>query len=260
MSSAPAVAAGGAEPSQQQTGARTQSWEEPHPGVPFPLQDESDMQALVRTPSGGWRGDMAAKGYGYFRTRSGVARRSVRPGLRPRMTRSTRIIQQTGLEDTDSETDYTTRGNETAQEPQTPSPAESTACPTPVIITADGEVNGDADMSGPETPPACDCRPLSLDISDFSHHITKTLDGVHSNASSLTVCDVESFTRAAPEEDLYGWDAGLKRKLEKGCGSTVVCTCLVRAHIPRRRHPSQKRNLLQRVFSGLGESRPRATE
>jgi len=214
---------------------------------------------------------MAAKGYGYFRTRSGVARRYARPTMRPRVSRSPRYTKQNCLEE--AETNYTTQQqDDSGVDELTPSPDESLGCPTPATTI---EANQDGDLSGPITPPACECRPLTLDLSDFSRHMDKALErGVHSNTSSLTVCDVDSFTRVAPEgSDLYGWDAELNRKLEKGCtGSTLVCSCLVRrshdnnsnssqvAAQPQRssRHASAKRNLLQRVFSGLGEARPRA--
>lgn len=137
----------------------------------------------------------------------------------------------------------------------TPSPDESTACSTPVISTDDGYVNEDLDLSGPEIPPPlCDYRSLSLDMTDFSDHINKALDGMDSNASSLTICEMGSYTHAAPEDDLYGWEAELKQKLESGCNSSVVCKCL---GAERRPHSGHKRNLLQRVFS-LGEGWQRA--
>jgi hypothetical protein len=247
----------GAEPSHQQTAERTQRWEEPHPGVPIPLEAGTVMQASSRIPSEAWRGDMAARGYGYFRTRSGVARRYSRPSMRVRTTKPPRIIQQNSSEETVTKTGHTARKvlhSESTQFELTPSPDESTICPTPVTLTVDGDTNEDVDMSLLETPvPSCDQRSLSLDMTDFSDHINKALDGVHSNSSSLTVCELGSYTQATPEVDLYGWEAELKQKLESGCNSSLVCTCL---QPDRRRHTGHKRNLLQRVFS-LGEGWPR---
>src|SRR5690348_16571187 len=109
-SSAPSDARG-AEPFPQIIEAETQSWEEPHPGVPLTILDSTSMQALGRTPSGGWRGDMAAKGYGYFRARPGVARRYARPTMRPRVSRSPRHKH---------ETNYTTRQEDAAHDELTP--------------------------------------------------------------------------------------------------------------------------------------------
>jgi hypothetical protein len=206
---------------------------------------------------------MAAKGYGYFRSRSGVARRYSRPSIRSRMTsRSPRIVQHKESQETDSRSTGSTTRKVTFSEPsylELPSDlGESTDCPTPAMTTADSDVNEEVDMSDVETPPSCGYRSLSLDLTDFSDHINMALDGVHSNASSLTVCDLESYTRAAPEEDLYGWEAELKRKLKSCCHSpcdgSVVCTSCLRGDTCR---PAEhKRNLLQRVFS-FGEGKPR---
>lgn len=249
---------GGTKPSQQQTVGRTQAWEEPHPGVPIPLEEPNGIQASTRSPSEAWRGDMAAKGYGYFRARSGVARRYSRPGMRPRLTKSSRTIQHISPDETVMKT-----GNimttiipvEPTQFELTPTPDGSTNCPTPITIAVDGNNNEVVDLGGPETPsPSCGYRSLSLDLTDFSDHINKALEGGDSNASSLTVCDLGLYTQAAPELDLYGWEAELKRKLERGCDSSVVCACLGE---DRRQHPRHKRNLLQRVFS-LGEGSPQA--
>ncbi|OIW27766.1 hypothetical protein CONLIGDRAFT_450055 [Coniochaeta ligniaria NRRL 30616] len=249
---------GGTEPSQQQPVGRPQGWEEPHPGVPIPLEEPTGMQALSKLPSEAWRGDMAAKGYGYFRTRSGVARRYSRPGMRPRTTKSPRIVQHNSSEGTVTKTDNITRDvlhSEPTQLELTPDSDELTTCPTPAISTADASTIEDVphastiedvEMSGPETPPpSCDYRSLSLDLTDFSNFTNKALDGVHSNASSMTVCELRSYTQAAPEDDLYGWDAVLKQKLEGGCNSSVLCKCLG----PGRRDAGLKRNLLQRVFN-----------
>jgi hypothetical protein len=252
--SAPAHDDGGAEPSLQKVLERTHSWEEPHPGVPIPLQEGTGMQASSRFPSEAWRGDMAAKGYGYFRNKSGVARRYSRPGIRPRLVRSPRTLQQNSPQE---ETSYTRR--RVHFEP-IPSPDESTLCPTPATSTTYGNTMEDADMSGWETPspPLSDYRSLSLDLPGFSANVDKALDGVYPNASSLTVCEVGSDTRAAPGSDMYGWEAELTRKLESGCHSpcdtSLVCSCL--AHV-RPRHTGLKRNILQRVFS-LGDVRHRS--
>jgi hypothetical protein len=131
----------------------------------------------------------------------------------------------------------------------TPSLAGTTACPTPAITIRDGDATEELDMVGVvQTPSSRDYRSLSLDLTNFSDHIKMALDGVHSNASSETVCDPESYTRAAPQCDIYGWEAELKRKLEAGC-----CSPCDGAGVPA----GQKRNLLQRVFS-FGEGKSQA--
>lgn len=145
---------------------------------------------------------------------------------------------------------------EPAQLELTPTLGKSIICAEPPVMTPDSD---EVDMSDLETPPTSDIHPYSFDLTDFSHYIALPLDGMRSNASSLTVCDLESYTRVAARGDLYGWEAELKRKveseLESGCTSpadTIVCTsCLGQQ---QRRHTRQhKRNLLQRVFSSLGE-------
>ncbi|KAJ9133657.1 hypothetical protein NKR19_g8958 [Coniochaeta hoffmannii] len=212
---------GGAEPSLEGSLEGTRSWEEPHPGVPIPLQERTGTQGLSRLPSEAWSGDMAAKGYGYVRNKPGVARRYARPAMRPRLVRS--------------ETACITRK---VRFGMTPSPGESTLCPTPALSSVNVDANEDTDMTGSEGPsPLYDYRPLSLDLSQFSEHMNKAFDGVRFNSSSLTVCEIGPYTQAAPEADLYGWEAELNRKL-------LQTECL-------------KRNLLQRVFS-LGDVRLRS--
>lgn len=197
---------------------------------------------------------MAAKGYDYFQSKSGVSRRYLPPSTRPRLMRSLRTYDSPGAPTSD--TGCTTRK---VQFDLTPSPDESIMCPTPALSKTYGDATEDADSSGPETPlPHCDYRSVSLDLVDFSAHANQALDGRRSNASSLTVFDVGSHARAAPEADLYGWEAELRRKAESGCLSPRDSSA-VRSYFaldPSRQTPL-KRNLLQRVFS-LGDVRPRS--
>lgn len=206
------------------------------------------MPASAGLTSEAARGDMAAKGYGYFRSKSGVSRRYQRPTMRPRLARLPPAGQNEGTEGPDSDAGYSTRK---VRFQLTPSPAESTFCPTPALSTTYGDTIEDTDTSGPETPsPLSNNRSVSFDSTDFSAHVNKALDRSRSNASSLAVFEVGSDTRAAPEADLYGWEAELKRKSESGylplCGSSAVRSYL--AH-DQSHETGVKRNLLQRVFS-----------
>lgn len=163
---------------------------------------------------------MAAKGYGHFRTRAGVNRRYSRPRMRANtVSRSSKgRLLQTGQEEAG---------------------VQPVACTTRKVTFSQPRcVEGTSSYCSSDYPMRSDVRPLSLDLSVFSDHVDMSLGVAHSNASSLTVYDPEAYCRAAPEEDLYGWEVELNRKLS--ASST-----------PRRPTPL-KRNLLQRVFS-LGE-------
>jgi hypothetical protein len=155
---------------------------------------------------------MAAKGYGHFRARAGVNRRYSRPRMRANtVLRSSKA---------------------TFSQPRC-------VDPMPTMVMGDDRDSVEASSVSTLKPlMRSDVRPLSLDLSDVSDCVDMSLGVTHSNASSLTVCVAEACCRAASEEDLYGWEAELDRKVSSST-------------IPRRSTPL-KRNLLQRVFS-LGE-------
>jgi hypothetical protein len=218
---------------------RALNWDEPHPGVPMPLQEGSGTPASGGLPSEAYRGDMAAKGYGYFKYKTGVARRYARPTMRPHLKRS--------------ETSYSARR---AQLGTAPSAAE----PTPSPHESSVDLTPDTDMGDPLTPSTlCDLRPHSLDLGPVSRITDLAPQGKCSNASSVTVLELGPNPGAAPSADLYGWEAELNRKLQgtSPYHSPVVCPLFGNDEGEQRCHTGHKRNLFQRVWS-LGDVRHRS--
>lgn len=228
---------------QQDTLSTLEFWSEPHPGVSVSTEAHLGLQATGGTSCDGVRGDMAAKGCGHWRLKCGANRRCLRP-IRMRTTRPSRglVAQRSRDEEESIVTVSLTEEKTTFTEPCCIERMVSNCSSNYPIVAIEVTDDETSELSSVSTiRPArqsrapSPCRPMSLDWSAFSSHVDDALSSRQSNASSLTVYDQQAHCRAAPEQDVYGWDAELDRKM-----------------LTSRALRRPKRNLWQRVF-GLGD-------
>ena len=104
------------------------------------------------------------------------------------------------------------------------------------------------------TPVSETSYPGSLYFSDFSNHLN--IDFGHTDEQqapevygpvSVVGSDAgsDAYSRAAPDQDMYGWDA----ELERQCGLGITSESQCYPHLKYQRANGQKKSLLYRVFS-----------
>lgn len=232
------------------------SWEEPHPGSPIRL-DPGGVH------SGSSRGGMTAKGYGpYARGKPSGARR------RSRIRARSMVVKPLEIPSRVQEKEQHQPEIRSAPLPMSPlltlgetlrmkSLASNNSAATILSPVADAASEAGSGVtlrtSGEElltTDPKAIPSPAlptpSLTFTDFSNFAGETVDANPPGFGALTVYDPESFGDAFPEQDMYGWDAELERKLQEGY---QIETCNVRPPL------GLKRGFIQRVFSFGGTPR-----
>lgn len=244
-------------------------WEEPHPGIPIPV--DGCQAAGGNHHGGGCRGDMAAKSYGPYHRggRPGVpSRRYSRPRMRTTALRPLTIPANVPEEPESRSTTLALEGAIISDAPVLGPLSFEAPATSRTEVELDASNNSDG-----ETVPRTSCDDMLMTdlegttssglpspafyLSDFSNHIGNALEVDQSDMSSLTVYDPEFYCQGAREEDPYGWDAELERKLQHGYhlkANGPVCTC-ERHEIPVRRGSGSKKTLFQRVFSLAHPSR-----
>ncbi|KAI0121441.1 hypothetical protein F4776DRAFT_216846 [Hypoxylon sp. NC0597] len=105
-----------------------------------------------------------------------------------------------------------------------------------------GTLTGDADT---------DCTRLSAvsqpHLSDFSNYLGISQREEDDDAS-VTVVDSDAFMRGNSDDDVYGWEAELDRKMKCRVSTDSTCPC----HYEYQRTDGGRRSLLHRVFSVPG--------
>ena len=233
------------------------SWEEPHPGSPIRL----DPGGVY---SGSSRGGMTAKGYGpYARGKPSGARRRSRIRARSAAVKPLEIPSR--VQEKEQQHQPEIRSAPLPMSPlltlgetllmKGPASNNSPAMTLSPVADAASEAGSGAtlrtsgeellttdpkDIPSPALPAPC------LTFTDFSNFAGETVDANPPGFGELTVYDPESFGDAFPEQDMYGWDAELERKLQ---GGYQIETCNVRPPL------GLKRGFIQRVFSFGGTPR-----
>lgn len=102
----------------------------------------------------------------------------------------------------------------------------------------------------PVTPtPGLSPQPRFTDFSDYLATSAEVDDG---DDGSITVVDPDAFSYTYAEDDMYGWEAELSRKMGMGLanrGGACVRSC---RKYQNRRPDGGKRSLLHRLFSSAG--------
>ncbi|OTA65154.1 hypothetical protein K449DRAFT_262192 [Hypoxylon sp. EC38] len=83
-------------------------------------------------------------------------------------------------------------------------------------------------------------------LSDFSNYLG--ISQREEDDASVTVVDSDAFMRANSDEDLYGWEAELDRKMKCRISTDSTCPC----QYEYQRTDGGRRSLLHRVFSAPG--------
>ncbi|KAI1343794.1 hypothetical protein F5Y15DRAFT_178628 [Xylariaceae sp. FL0016] len=230
------------------------SWEDPHPGERFtiPFGSHFGLGIHHQTSNRETMGGVAAKARSANENGTWVTRHSVRVRHRNTMPKPLKIPANV------------------PEEPEAKSaPAVSARCfdSTPTLpldllrlpepfppldmdmdidtevctetITLDGATKIEPPSKAVNLGKAC--------LTDFSNFlgITHIADD---DGTSVTVVDPEAFTRVGSEDDLYGWEAELNRKMS--CTEAETPCDYHHYHLPRV--DSGKRGLLHRVFSTTG--------
>ncbi|OTA88081.1 hypothetical protein M434DRAFT_126777 [Hypoxylon sp. CO27-5] len=83
-------------------------------------------------------------------------------------------------------------------------------------------------------------------LSDFSNYLG--ISQREEDDASVTVVDSDTFMRANSDDDLYGWEAELDRKMKCRISTDSTCPC----QYEYQRTDGGRRSLLHRVFSAPG--------
>lgn len=273
-----AVQCDGDLPDEKQTPVTSTEWEEPHPGQRYVYT----VTGSLRPGSGGCnhacnganRVGMAAKVYTPYPGRGwqAGARRFARPRLRTPSLKSHKKSAncQEGSKEAARLSVHTALGD-------APNTAAATAKPISYAASAMSRLCGDesggngtaARRRGPAEATAAQQFPMCLTMTDFSGFLqsSTTDDSASSSASTVATavpeCDAGAYIAVddvaadpcsssqlapltpslSPDEDPYGWEAELGKRLRSPGGGDCF------SGLQYRRAGGSKRTLLQRVLS-----------
>ena len=256
------------------------TWEEPHPGqrLSYPFDNAVALGAANNNRMFGSGITTKDRQYGPYHTRGrGLSRRVVRnPKLRISSLKPFKIPNNALQE---HQTLYSAPSlplhrNFSNSVPAVHSDGEKAdrashyESPTEPPIEVDPDLGKDNDMvdalptpieKGLDTPPPTTPTATpgsetsytgSMYFSDFSNHLN--IDYGHTDEQQpsevygpMSVVGSDTYARAAPDQDMYGWDAELERQC--GLGLTSESQCY--PQLKYQRANGQKKSLLYRVFS-----------
>ncbi|WQF81465.1 hypothetical protein CDEST_06479 [Colletotrichum destructivum] len=231
-------------------------WEEPHPGKRLPLtvaeeaSRDSEKVALVGSQhiDGGCNGGMTAKELNPYRnSRPWLVRRPIR--VRSRTPAPLKIT-------TEIADDAKLESMPPVQNVVVPSPAMATPAIPAAIPEADVE-KPDAEAMAVPAAAAADVKssemplptspPIDCQFTDFSNLLGISVQPPsEEEAVPIVQSENSSYCHAAPDEDIYGWDAELERQSQH---SSPTLSCPYDHDYQYRRTSMTKRSLLHRVFS-----------
>ncbi|KAI3536188.1 hypothetical protein CSPX01_10948 [Colletotrichum filicis] len=233
-------------------------WEEPHPGKRLPLAASEAGSEIKKVAfagpqhinNGGCKGGMAAKEFSaYHNPRPWMVRRPIRVRSRTNTPAPLRIT-------TEISEDAKLKPISVQNMGITPPAAPTLAMP-PAVPEDSGEPTGrgvcdelttkevDASQLPLPVSPPIDCR-----FTDFSNLLGINVHPPpEDEAVAMANDEPVSYCHAAPDEDLYGWDAELKRQSQQ---SSPILPCSCDDDYQYRRTSMTKRSLLHRVFSMAG--------
>ncbi|KAG7048019.1 regulator of G-protein signaling [Colletotrichum scovillei] len=230
-------------------------WEEPHPGKRLPLAASEAGSEIKKVAfagpqhinNGGCKGGMAAKEFSaYHNPRPWMVRRPIRVRSRTNTPAPLRITTEISEDAKLKPISVHKMG------------IISPAAPTPAIPPAVPEDSGEPTGRGvcdeftakevdasqlplPASPPI-DCR-----FTDFSNLLGINVHPPpEDEAVAMANDEPASYCHAAPDEDLYGWDAELERQSQQ---SSPILPYACDDDYQYRRTSMTKRSLLHRVFS-----------
>ncbi|GKT49428.1 uncharacterized protein ColSpa_09609 [Colletotrichum spaethianum] len=238
-------------------------WEEPHPGRRLPLtaaeeaSRDAEKMALAGSQhiDGGCNGGMAAKELNPYRnSRPWLVRRPIR--VRSRTPVPLKITTQ--IADDAKLAPMPAVRIIGAPSPAMATPAVPEAVPETESETPDAEVGAEpaaaaaaaVDLKPSELPlPAS--PPIDCQFTDFSNLLGISVQPPPEEESVVVAnSETGSYCHAAPDEDIYGWDAELERQSQH---SSPTLACPYDQDYQYRRTSMTKRSLLHRVFS-MGNS------
>jgi len=225
-------------------------WEEPHPGQRFSIFVGSNTaRDAGQQHSYGTQGDgMAAKGYAPFNScgREVEPRRFARPRVRIAPKHS-----KTSTFTSDNTSNITPIFHRPAPKTTSIKFAPEALADSPLFLK---ETEIGLGLMSDDTSEAVSSSELSsprLSLTDVSNHLNSNSDQ-QSGFGSKGYTRPESFPRIAADEDPYGWEAELDRKL--GTDEDYFSK-----KFQYRRAGGVKRSLLHRVFSlGQKDAAPRS--
>ncbi|WYZ37404.1 hypothetical protein EsH8_II_000910 [Colletotrichum jinshuiense] len=200
-------------------------WEEPHPGKRLPVTTEAsnDYEKIVRTGSqhvtGGYKDGMAAKELNpYHHTRPWLVRRPIRVRSRANAPGPLKITTEIS-EDADAKSTLVPAVHNLG----IPSPAMATPAIPPVVPEDEGEkaaaqiadTPGDTEVQ-PSGLPLPVSPPIDCQFTDFSNLLGISVQSApeeEETAVAVANSETDSYCHAAPDEDIYGWDADFERQI-----------------------------------------------
>ncbi|KZL86920.1 regulator of g-protein signaling [Colletotrichum incanum] len=235
-------------------------WEEPHPGKRLPLtaaeevSRDSEKAALAGSQhvDGGRNGGMAAKELNSYRnSRPWLVRRPIR--VRSRTPAPLKIT-------TEIADDAKLAPMPAVRNVGVPFPTMATPAIPPAVLEAESE-KPDAAVDaqpaaaaavddGPSELPLPASPPIDCQFTDFSNLLGISVQPPPEESVVIANNETETHCHAAPDEDIYGWDAELERQSQH---SSPILSCPYDQDYQYRRTSMTKRSLLHRVFS-MGNS------
>ncbi|KAK1761300.1 hypothetical protein QBC47DRAFT_428646 [Echria macrotheca] len=219
------------------------TWEDPHPGQRFscpPARDPGGCAGEHRVNGGLNKVGMAAKGFRPYGSRLRVPssgnRQYSRSRLRPMSLKPLRIPSFTW---------------HFAPMPRRDGPVGATRPERPISLEfvattkRNSMLNEGTETDSTSRPVSCAIEALTssdlasphISVTDFSNHLNITFDDdFDMSGTRLDACPRDFQRSGASDEDPYGWEAELNRKL----------TC---SAVDYQRTRESKRGILQRVFS-----------
>lgn len=229
------------------------SWEEPHPGKRLPVTEgghDSEKVAGIgpQNLNGGCKGGMAAKELNpYHHTRPWLVRRPIRVRTRTNTPVPLKITTEISEEhDAKSAPLPIIRNVGTlSPAPDLPPAIQAVATAETDQPTAQPAGFGATEVKPNELPlPAS--PPLDCQFTDFSNLLGISVQSPPEETVAVTSPDPVAYFHAAPEEDIYGWDAELVRQSKQ---NSPILPCPCDQEYQYRRTSMTKRSLLHRVFS-----------
>ena len=245
-------------------------WEEPHPGQRLSFSHEVDKGRAERQAAGvgllhqinlGGRGGMAAKGLRPFHQNGKLVRRNIRLRTRSSATKAgdhsppvagekrAANGQAPANDDTESSS-YTSTvkllSPVTSVTTYRPGSGNDTEMETATV----GEVGQTEDDASPSKVTVLS-RTSPCALTDFSNLLGIMVE-TGDEEDSMTVVDPDAVRTPSVDEDMYGWEAELRRKSDLSrsvSDSSPLGIYPAHQTYRYRRTNGNKRNLLHRVFS-----------
>ncbi|KAK0741671.1 hypothetical protein B0T21DRAFT_432818 [Apiosordaria backusii] len=230
-------------------------WEEPHPGKRFPVPATGNVSQGVGMPqqcNGVHKNGMAAKGYGPYPARGWPMgkRRFLRPRVRVKIPVNSQDspVKSNMCCRPQSITSSAVPMISPATSPQVPSMdcvVNNTRTVSPMYgcETAKGtlKLRDDSMESTLDSTLSSKHSSMRLSMTDFSNFLAPG-PADDSDRSSCMSLEPERSPSLSPDEDPYGWEAELHRKVPPG----AMACC---SKLEYRRASGGKRSLLQKVLS-----------